>query len=50
MDRHPHRTDENGFDYMANTGIEEKDRDMVGIILAVFILGFIALCQYNGML
>ena len=27
MERHPHTTDAQGFDYMANSGLEEKDRE-----------------------
>ena len=33
--QHSHTTDEDGFNFMDNTGQEEHDRDMVGIILAV---------------
>ena len=50
MERHPHTTDAHGFDYMANSGLEEKDRDYVGIILALVIMVFITVCQYNGLL
>lgn len=50
MERHPCTTDKHGFDYMANTGQEEKDRDYIGIILAVAIMFVITVCQYNGML
>ena len=50
MERHPHPTDAQGFDYMANSGLEEKDRDYVGIILALVIMVFITVCQYNGLL
>ena len=35
---------------MANSGLEEKDRDYVGIILALVIMVFITVCQYNGLL
>ncbi len=48
--RHPHTTDRTGFDYMANSGREEQDRDTMGIILAVGIMAFITVCQYLGML
>lgn len=36
----------NGWDYMANSGIEERDRDHVGIIIAVGIMIFLTLTQY----
>ena len=35
---------------MANSGQEEKDRDYVGIILALLIMLFITVSQYNGLL
>lgn len=50
MERHPHTQDNTGFDYMANSGQEEKDRDYVGIILALVIMAFVVICQYNGLL
>lgn len=50
MKRHLHTTDEQGYDYMANHGQEEKDRDTIGIIFAVAIIAFITICQYAGML
>lgn len=50
MDRNPHTTDEYGFDYMANNGREELDRDYVGIILALAIMALITICSYCGML
>ena len=48
--RHPHCEDETGYNYMTNTGQEEKDRDYVGIALAVGIMAFITICQYCGLL
>ncbi|GAU09513.1 hypothetical protein [Desulfoplanes formicivorans] len=45
-----HTTDQDGFDYMANTGREECDRDMIGIVLALAITAFITFCQYVGLL
>ena len=45
-----HTTDQDGFDYMANSGTEEGDRDMVGIVLASAIIIFITACQYLGLL
>ena len=50
MERHMHTTDETGFDYMANTGQEEQDRDTVGIIAAVAIMAFVTICQYLGLI
>ena len=50
MERHPHTTDERGFDYMANNGQEELDRDYVGIILALVIMAVITIGQYAGMI
>lgn len=50
MERHPHTTDAQGFDYMANSDQEEKDRDYVGIILALLIMAIITVSQYNGLL
>ncbi|EFK11709.1 conserved hypothetical protein [delta proteobacterium NaphS2] len=39
-------TDDTGFDYMANKGREEKDRDMLGVILAVVLVICMTLFQY----
>lgn len=50
MSRNPHTTDETGFDFMANSGREEQDRDLLGIILALLIMVFITGCQYLGLL
>ena len=50
MSRSSHTIDDTGFDYMANSGLEEKDRDCIGIILAVAVLAFITVCQYAGLL
>jgi hypothetical protein len=49
MERHMHTTDKTGFDYMANTGQEEQDRDTVGIIAAVAVMAFVTVCQYFGL-
>lgn len=48
--QHMHTTDEKGFDYMANTGREEQDRDTLGIVFAFAIMAVITLSQYMGML
>lgn len=50
MQRNRHTTDEAGFDYMANTGREEQDRDALGLILALAVVAFITGCQYLGLL
>jgi hypothetical protein len=51
MDRSKaHTTDARNFDFMANSGQEEKDRDTVGIILALAIMAFVTICQYLGLL
>ena len=48
MGRKSHRVDDKGFDYMANSGREEKDRDMCGMLLAIIIMAFLTLSQYLG--
>jgi hypothetical protein len=40
------RVDDRGFDYMANSGREAKDRDTVGMLLAVVIMAFLTFAQY----
>ncbi|WP_461208616.1 hypothetical protein [Desulfocurvus sp. DL9XJH121] len=50
MQRNTHTTDETGFDYMANTGREEQDRDTLGIVLALAVMAFATVCQYLGLL
>lgn len=51
MDRNrSHTTDARNFNYMANSGREEKDRDTVGVILALGIMAFVTICQYLGLL
>ena len=50
MERHPHTTDAQGFDYMANSGQEEKDRVYVGSLLALLIMLFITVTQYHVLL
>jgi len=49
-ERHMHTTDENGFDYMANKGQEEQDRDYCGVVFALIIMAIITISQYMGML
>jgi hypothetical protein len=46
MERNRHTTDETGFDYMANTGREEKDRDTLGLILGSLFIICMTLFQY----
>jgi hypothetical protein len=50
MSKNPFTTDETGFDFMANTGIEERDRDNLGIVFAVVIMAVVTVSQYLGML
>jgi hypothetical protein len=49
MERNLHTTDQNGFDYMANRGIEEKDRDTCGMAIAAGIIALLTLFQYLGL-
>ena len=47
MEFHTHAKDETtGYDYMANAGQEEIDRDNVGIVFALAIMAFLTICQY----
>lgn len=48
--RHSHTTDEEGFNFMDNSGQEEHDRDMVGIIAAVALMLLTVLFQRMGLL
>ena len=48
--KHSHTTDAEGFDYMDNSGQEERDRDMVGIILALAFIVLTVLFQRTGLL
>jgi len=49
MGRNLHTTDENGFDYMTNTGKEEQDRDTCGLGMAAVIIIALTLFQYLGL-
>lgn len=49
MERNLHTTDESGFDYMANTGQEEQDRDTCGMCIALAIMAVLTICQYAGL-
>lgn len=42
------RADDRGYDFMANSGREGKDRDMCGMLLALIIMAFLTLSQYLG--
>ncbi len=48
--RHSHTTDDTGFNYMDNSGEEERDRDLVGIVLAVLFMLLATLFQRAGLL
>ena len=48
MGKRSHTLDDQGFDYMANAGREEKDRDLCGLLLAVMIMAFLTVSQYLG--
>jgi len=49
MPANMHTTDANGFDYMANSGREEQDRDTCGLCLAVLLMGLLTALQYLGL-
>jgi len=46
MSRKSHCVDDQGFDYMANSGQEAKDRDNIGMLLAIVIMAFLTFSQY----
>jgi hypothetical protein len=46
MRQRSHCVDNSGFDYMANSGREGKDRDTVGMLLAIIIMIFLTFSQY----
>lgn len=48
MGRKSHTVDDQGFDFMANSGLEEKDRDMCGMLLAIALMAFLTISQYLG--
>jgi len=45
-----HTTEENGFNYMTNSGQEEQDRDYCGVVFALAIMAVVTISQYMGML
>jgi len=49
MKKKPHSIDSTGFDYMANTGREEQDRDLCGMVLALIIMVILTSFQYFGL-
>jgi hypothetical protein len=49
MDRNPHTTDAQGFDFMANVGQEEQDRDTCGMLLALGLMAVLTAFQYLGL-
>jgi hypothetical protein len=48
MEINRHTTDPAGFDYMANSGLEGKDRDTIGMLAAVIIVVLLTAFQYLG--
>ncbi len=46
MSRKSRCVDDRGFDYMANSGREAKDRDTAGMLLAIIIMVFLTFAQY----
>ena len=49
MKPNSHTIDHSGFDYMANAGREEKDRDLCGTLIAVCLIVALTIIQYAGM-
>ena len=49
MEKKSHTIDSTGFDYMANTGQEEQDRDLCGMGLALIIMAILTSFQYLGL-
>ena len=48
MEINRHTTDSSGFDFMANSGRVEKDRDTFGLLAAVIIVVLLTAFQYWG--
>jgi len=48
MQRNNHTTDRHGFDYMANSGLEERSRDRIGILAACVLIFFLWVLQAWG--
>jgi hypothetical protein len=49
MQRNPHTTDAQGFDYMANFGREDQDRDHCGTLIALALVLALTALQYCGL-
>lgn len=49
MKSNSHTTDQTGFDYMVNKGKEGQDRDLCGILIAIFLILALTTIQYAGM-
>lgn len=49
MELNPRTTDPEGFDYMANSGREEQDRDTCGLALALILVLSLTAFQYLGL-
>ena len=48
MARNNHTIDRQGFDYMVNSGQEERARDKIGILAACVLIFFLWLLQTWG--
>lgn len=48
-ERNRRTTDNTGFDYMANSGREEKDRDTIGMLAAIVLAALMTIFQYLGL-
>jgi len=49
MNRDHHTLDQNGFDYMENSGREEQDRDTVAMVFALITIAILTAFQYLGL-
>lgn len=49
METNPRTTDDLGFDYMANSGREEQDRDACGMVIALGLALALAAMQFYGL-
>lgn len=49
MGKKSHTTDQTGFDVMVNKEKEEQDRDLCGMLIAIFLILVLTGIQYAGM-